>query len=385
MNEWNENLSPEENGRCQAALLPEERVLLVAKPYTRMDLLEVIIRVANGAILAGGLGYVLCVCVGIWWLPLLVTLPFWALAVALVCSPWLHRRRRERTVYLLTDKRVLVLEPGLLFGARVVAYPLQPNPVKEVRRGDSDYGDIIFGYEHRWKLGTRIHRGPSPVGFMAVPQVDALAAMIAEQVAATPRSALLPSALPPSFAGLPTATDSWGNYVPVNPNRGIMVGVGAAFSAISLIFLILGILMLRSDARFEQEAVRTAGSVVSVRKEFHEESEHRSHRHHRGHGAGVRIRIEAERKPRGTWLYYPTYQFSDAAGNLHQFESNVGSTRYNFPIGHPVEVMYLPANPAEARLFDDGPGIGLVLTLVGGFVLVIGGGVLAGGLMMKKS
>ena len=62
MNEWNENLSPEENGRCQAALLPEERVLLVAKPYTRMHLLEVIIRVANGAILAGGWA-MCCACV----------------------------------------------------------------------------------------------------------------------------------------------------------------------------------------------------------------------------------------------------------------------------------------------------------------------------------
>lgn len=383
MNDISEELSAEESARCRAALLPEEQVLLIARPRTQLGVLETLFRVIPGVVMACSLSYALCMMSAIWWLALLITLPAWGVVIALLCSPYLHRRRRERTVYLLTDKRVMVLDPGVLFGARVVAYPLQPDPVREIRRGDDGFGDIVFGYEQRWQLGARIHRGPSPVGFIEVPEVDSLAAVIAEQVAATPPSAPLPAAQLPSFAGMPTATDSWGNPQPMNTGRVPLIALGSLFSAASLLFLVLGIVMLCRDARFEREAVRTTATVVSVRKEFHE-TEHHSSRHHRRSHTGVRIRVEVNKEKQGNWLYYPSYQFADAEGTLHQFESNVGSTKYNFPIGHAVEVAYLPSAPDDARLCDDGPSLGLIFALVGGMVLVVGGGLLAGGLMMKK-
>ena len=162
-----------------------------------------------------------------------------------------------------------------------------------------------------------------------------------------------------------------------------MIAIGSLFSAVSLLFLTLGIVMQCRDARFEREAVRTTATVVSVRKEFHE-TEHHNDRHHRRSHAGVRIRVEVNKEKQGNWLYYPSYQFADAGGTLHQFESNVGSTKYNFPIGHTAEVAYLPSAPENARLCEAGPGFGLIFTLVGGMVLVVGGGLLAGGLMMKN-
>lgn len=383
MNDISEELRMEEDARCRAALLPEECVLLIARPRTQLGVLETLFRVIPGVVLACSLSYALCMMSAMWWLALLITLPFWGVAIALLCSPWLHRRRRERTVYLLTDKRVVVLDSGMLSGARVVAYPLQPDPVREIRRSDDGYGDIVFGYEQRWQLGPRIHRGPSPVGFIDVPEVDRVAAMIASQVAATPPSAPLPAAQLPAFAGLPTATDSWGNPVPVNTGRAPMIAIGSLFSAVSLLFLTLGIVMQCRDARFEREAVRATATVVSVRKEFHE-TEHHNDRHHRRSHAGVRIRIEVNKEKQGNWVYYPSYQFADAGGTLHQFESNVGSTKYNFPIGHTAEVAYLPSAPENARLCEAGPSLGLIFTLVGGMVLVVGGGLLAGGLMMKN-
>ncbi len=37
------------------------------------------------------------------------------------------------------------------------------------------------------------------------------------------------------------------------------------------------------------------------------------------------------------------------------------------------------------RLCDSGPGLGMIFTFIGAFGSIIGAGVLAGGLMMKKS
>lgn len=376
------DFSPEEEKRCKAALQAGERVLLVAKPRVEMDVVDAWFRRISGCVLLGIMVQMLWQAQWAGWLLLPAALPVCLLGGYLLVSPKLHRRSRERTVYLLTDRRVLVLEAKVPFGERTVAYPLHPDPVREVRRSSDGYGDIVFAYEQRWQLGRRIHRGPSPVGFIDVPEVDKVAQMIARQVELTPAAQHLPAAQPPAWAGLPTETDSWGNAVPTNAGRGVMIAVGALFLGVCTLFLSLGIWFLVQDARFEKEAVRATATVVSVRKE---ERKHEPSRHHRRHrNSGVTIHVGESKASRVYYVYYPLLQYQDASGTVHQVESDTGSSEFDFPVGHAVEIMYLPASPAEIRLCDSGPGIGAVFTFIGAFGMIIGGGVLAGGLMMKK-
>lgn len=377
-------LSPEEENRCKSVLHAGERVLLVVKPRVEMDVVDAWFCRISGGIVLGIMVQVLWQVQGMWWLVLLMTLPGWALGVYVLLSPRLYRRNRGRTVYLLTEQRVLVLESRALSGERVVAYPLRPDPVREVLRRENGYGDIVFAYEQRWQLGPRIHRGPSPVGFIDVPEVDQVAQMIAEQVAAMPSASPLPAAQPPAWAGLSTETDSWGNSVAMNSSRGVMIGAGSLFLVVCGIFLGLGIWFQVQDARFEKSAVRTTAIVVSVRQEVRKHTDNHHRRRHRSNG-GVTIHVDGKQASRSYHVYYPMLEYTDASGVVHHVESTNGSTEYNYPIGHRLEIMYPPTEPAAMRLCDSGPGLGMIFTFIGAFGSIIGAGVLAGGLMMKKS
>ena len=375
------NLSPKENARIQTVLLDDERVVLVTRPRPQMDIVEAVGRVFSGVMLLVMLAYVLCQMQQIWWLVLAFVSPLILFAAWLISSPARYRRQKERTLYLLTDKRVLMLEPKGIFGERVVAYPLQPNPVKAVQHGDDGYGDIIFAYEQHWEIFPKMRHRTTPVGFIEVPEVVQVEQLIAAQVEATPPAVPLPAALPPTLAGLPTETDSWGNPVATSMQRPVMITLGILFLLFDAVFLVIGILMLRSDARLEKEGVRTMATVLSVRKE-----ESASSNHHRRHHSGshVSIRVDDSSKRSSGYCYFPRLQFVDAAGVAHEFDSSTGSSAYDFPVGHQVEVIYLPQDPAQAQIVDKGPTMGQIFTLIGGLGCVIGAGLLAGGLMMKK-
>ena len=375
------NLSPKENARIQTVLLDDERVVLVTRPRPQMDIVEAVGRVFSGVMLLVMLAYALCQMQQIWWLVLAFVSPLILFAAWLISSPARYRRQKERTLYLLTDKRVLMLEPKGIFGERVVAYPLQPNPVKAVQHGDDGYGDIIFAYEQHWEIFPKMRHRTTPVGFIEVPEVVQVEQLIAAQVEATPPAVPLPAAQPPTLAGLPTETDSWGNPVATSMQRPVMITLGILFLLFDAVFLVIGILMLRSDARLEKEGVRTMATVLSVRKE-----ESASSNHHRRHHSGshVSIRVDDSSKRSSGYCYFPRLQFVDAAGVAHEFDSSTGSSAYDFPVGHQVEVIYLPQDPAQAQIVDKGPTMGQIFTLIGGLGCVIGAGLLAGGLMMKK-
>ena len=261
------NLSPKDNARVQSVLQDDERVVLVTRPRPQMDIVEAVGRVFSGVVLLGILAYALYQMAQVWWLVLAFVSPLILYAAWLISSPARYRRQKERTLYLLTDKRVLMLEPKGIFGARVVAYPLQPNPVKAVQHGDDGYGDIIFAYEQHWEIFPKMRHRTTPVGFIEVPEVMQVEHLIAAQVAATPPAVPLPAAQPPTLAGLPTETDSWGNPVATSMQRPVMITLGILFLLFDAVFLVIGILMLSSDARLEKEGVRTMATVLSVRKE----------------------------------------------------------------------------------------------------------------------
>ena len=120
-------------------------------------------------------------------------------------------------------------------------------------------------------------------------------------------------------------------------------------------------------------------TVLSVRKE---KSSSTTHHHHSG--STVRVRVGESRERSTGYCYFPRLQFKDAAGGVYVFDSSTGSSGYDFPIGHQVEVIYMPHDPTLVQMVDKGPSMGQIFTMIGAFGCVIGAGLLAGGLMMKK-
>lgn len=106
-------------------------------------------------------------------LPILVfsgiLLPFVLVGVGFLISPWWERELDRRTVYVLTDKRALVLRPST-FRRRPVArsYPLAHDLIKEVREYGRGCGDIVMEQ-------FRAHGGQCiPLGFLFVQNVREL-------------------------------------------------------------------------------------------------------------------------------------------------------------------------------------------------------------------
>lgn len=100
---------------------------------------------------------------------LLFMLPFWLASVGFILCPWRLRTIAARSVYVLTNRRALVLAPSLfLLHPTQKEYPLEGGLIREVREAADGSGDVVLGYEERHsKNGVRY----TPVGFMHVPQV----------------------------------------------------------------------------------------------------------------------------------------------------------------------------------------------------------------------
>ena len=69
---------------------------------------------------------------------------------------------------------------------------------------------------------------------------------------------------------------------------------------------------------------------------------------------------------------------------VHEFESSTGSPDANYPTGHQLEVVYLPTDPSRVRLAGESSKVGIAFIIAGSLASIIGAGLLAGGLQMKK-
>lgn len=384
MEEW--GLNSGDVARVVVALQPGEQVVLVVKPLVTLPPITRYLLMGMGLLLA------------VWLLKDWESMDDKWLLVAVVplllCAPWLYRWYRERTLYLLTNRRVVMMEPGLLFMSRHSSYPLHTGLVKEVVPGADGSGDIVFAYEPRWRFShNQIRREIVPVGFMAVPQVERVEQMIAQQVAtfvptvaepppAAPGVPTLPT--PPPVAPMPgpldMPTDSWGNARPQEPGRGALIGFGVLFTLFSLAFAVFGGYKMYTENRLENEGCHAMATVVKVNAKRRTTSHHR--RHH--HGTGVSIRLGDSRKDRSSYAYYPVFQFTDAQGTVHEYESTIGGTEYNYPRGHKVPVVYDPAEPSQVRPEGEGTSTGLFFTLAGSLLSIVGIGIFIGGLKKKK-
>lgn len=200
MNAEDWEMSPPGKARVRELLQPGEELLLVVKPATGLNVAAAPGDLMTGAVLLGCVGGICWLwwgaIVDIRWYYLLASSPFLAMGTAIICSPWLKRWRVEHTLYLLTSRRVVMSIPHLFARDCVREFSLNSNPIKRVRYGDDDCGDIVFAYETSRMFGLR--RRPLPVGFLAVPQVERVAQLIARQVVAQGGARTEDEVLPPT-------------------------------------------------------------------------------------------------------------------------------------------------------------------------------------------
>lgn len=159
-------------------LAEDEQLLLVRKPMTRLWKPGYAYRMFFAVLWNGALTLAYLGMASHWHdvadrLPLLVCsiilLPFVSVGVGLLISPWWERELDRRTVYVLTDKRALVLRPSTIRCRPTVrSYPLTHDLIKEVREYGRGCGDIVMQQ-------FRAHGGQCiPLGFLFVQNVREL-------------------------------------------------------------------------------------------------------------------------------------------------------------------------------------------------------------------
>lgn len=137
-------LSAVEQERLQTELLPGERVLWHGRPQ---------LPVVNSATLPLFLLAVLC--------PLLLLFPI------------MQQRRLRRTLYLLTDRRILVFRANWWCGVLRYAWPLEPGIITARVLRPGGRGDLVMEY-------TYGHRISEDRGFLNVPDALCVARLIDE-------------------------------------------------------------------------------------------------------------------------------------------------------------------------------------------------------------
>ena len=177
----------------ERVLQPGEEVLMVCKPQARLWRSEY----SDGALFA--IVWIAAVCgfsivlvphvlaeafekpAGL--LVLLFMLPFWLVSAVFISLPWLNRAVARRTIYLLTNRRAVVLAPNYLMRPTQTDYPLVPDMIQDVRVRPDGSGDVVLGYE---ECNTRHGTHLEPKGFMRVPQVQQVSAIVREYMPEPP-------------------------------------------------------------------------------------------------------------------------------------------------------------------------------------------------------
>ncbi len=108
----------------------------------------------------------------------ILMLPAWAVGIGTLCWPYMWRVRRQRTLYVITARRVLILEPVVVFFSRTRSFPLREDMVQEVGVLPGGYGNIVFSYAWSEMNGSREERVARQVGFIDIPQVKKVQAVL---------------------------------------------------------------------------------------------------------------------------------------------------------------------------------------------------------------
>lgn len=165
-----ESLTQRERRIIDRTLGMDEQLLLVTRPDPTILKAERLIHFGFAAL-------VLIVSEGHFFV-----LPF----VFLLCViPWFRKCYKRRTLYLVTDRRCLILTPRLLPGMDCKSYPLEPNCIKEYEIFSGGVGNIVFEYDDRSCHGTCDSDSKEdryPLGFLDQPQCKRVVTFIRKQI-----------------------------------------------------------------------------------------------------------------------------------------------------------------------------------------------------------
>ena len=137
-------MTQDEQTRLQAELLPGETLLWHGRPQQP---------VVNSATL-----------------PLFLLAP---LCPLLLIFPLMQQRQLRRTLYVLTDRRILVYRANWWRGVKRHAWPLEPGIITARVQRPGGRGDLVMEY-------TYGHRISEDKGFLNVPESQRVARMVDE-------------------------------------------------------------------------------------------------------------------------------------------------------------------------------------------------------------
>lgn len=194
-----ESLSRRERSVIDHTLGMDEQLLLVTRPDPTILKAERLIHFGIAA-------FALIVSEGE-----LFVLPF----VILLCViPWFRKCYKRRTLYLVTDRRCIILTPRLLPGMNCKSYPLEPDRIKEYEIFSGGIGNIVFDYDYsapNTYSGSDPEDERSPLGFLDLPQCKRVVSLIRKQIKKLHRLDYLAPAPPPKEEGF---ADTDGLFVP---------------------------------------------------------------------------------------------------------------------------------------------------------------------------
>ncbi len=322
-----DTLTPELRARIDAALESNEHLVLVAMPNWWLASPAVRFFLIFAAIWVTVL---IIGTVGTYSAPdtsmqdYLFLLPFWVVGIGMVVGLFISRARGRRMVYLITDKRAIVLRSKVLF------WPLKPDMVKAVVEHRNGYGDIVLGYK-----SYQMNNKPAPDGFVGVPQVREVLAALHAQIKAT--CAVKPRPVKWRCTALSPEEER------KNARNGAFVG---AFGVIlGALFFSLGLYMFMQHRQLIQEGVWTEATVVKIAVDYDAD-----------HGTS----------------YFPVVQFADTAGKSHTVQSSWSNE--NIRRGQQVRVLYRPSNPRHFEMEEENDTpLSCCFMGVGGLIMVAGG------------
>lgn len=145
--------------------------------------------------------------------------PFLLPFIFLLCLlPWFRKWNKRRTLYLVTDRRCIILAPRLLPSMKCKSYTLEPNRIKEYEVFSGGIGNIVFDYNDGVRGATCHDDDRIPEGFLDLPQCKRVVTLIRKQIKKLHQLDHLPPAPPPqeeSFAD----TDRFVPFAGVIQNR----------------------------------------------------------------------------------------------------------------------------------------------------------------------
>ena len=109
--------------------------------------------------------------------------PFLLPFILLLCFlPWFRKCYKRRTLYLVSDRRCIILTPRLLLGMKCKSYPLEPTRIKEYEVFSGGIGNIVFDYNDGVRGATSHDDDRIPEGFLDLPQCKRVVTLIRKQI-----------------------------------------------------------------------------------------------------------------------------------------------------------------------------------------------------------